>query len=126
MNSRLALIDRPIAAVGVLTLVLLGLVEPSARNQAAAVALDSGQPAMAGAQVPPPSALGASSREIECPPDVHDQDYFRVILTIAIVYFLVTPALCLFAYRAPREPLEAWIAFWTFSFLVFLAHVSPG
>jgi len=85
---------RQLATVAVLTLILLGLAELSAHQQYHELV----------AEVNPPAA---------CPAGAHDLNYFRVILTIAAVYILVTPALCLFAYRVPREPMGAWLAFWT-------------
>src|SRR5579885_2973608 len=94
---------RQLATVAVLTLILLGVAELFARQQYAAVQ----------AERSPPAA---------CPAGEHDLNYFRVILTIAAVYVLVTPALGLFAYRVPREPMGAWLAFWTAAYGVYLIH----
>ena len=93
-----------LVSVGVLTLILLGLGELYAHQQVGEL-------------------RAAESPPATCPAGEHDLNYFRVIVTIAIVYVLVTPALCLFAYRVPREPMGAWLAFWTAAFVVFLVHV---
>ena len=95
---------RMLVTAGVLAILLLGLGELAARQQYHA----------AGAMANPPA---------DCPAGAHDLNYFRVILTIAITYFLVTPALCLFAFRVPREPMGAWLAFWTASYATYLVHL---
>jgi hypothetical protein len=97
-------ITRQLATVGVLTLILLGIGELAAHQQVGEL-------------------QAADSPPATCPAGEHDLNYFRVIVTIAIVYVLVTPALCLFAYRVPGEPMGAWLAFWTAAFVVFLLHV---
>jgi hypothetical protein len=90
--------------VGVLALLFLGLGELFAHQQYDAFKAEESPPAT-------------------CPAGAHDLNYFRVIVTIAITYILVTPALCLFAYRVPREPMGAWLAFWTASYATYLVHV---
>lgn len=95
---------RLFVTVGVLAILLLGLGELAAHQQYHAAQVMENPPT-------------------NCPAGVHDLNYFRVILTIAITYFLVTPALCLFAYRVPREPMGAWLAFWTASYAIYLVHV---
>src|SRR5262249_47402199 len=95
---------RIFVAVGILALILIVLGELDARRRA-------------------PGGEVAISAGEECPPGAHDLNYFRVIHTIAIVYFLVTPALCLFAFRRQGEPMSAWFAFWLFAFLAYVLHL---
>jgi hypothetical protein len=95
---------RQLASVGIVALVLLGAGEIFARQQYGAAQQLANPPAI-------------------CPAGKHDLNYFRVIVTIAITYILVTPALCLFVYHVPREPMGVWLAFWTAAYLAFLVHV---
>jgi hypothetical protein len=93
---------RQFFAIAFLTVVLLGAGELAARQTVAQAA-----------------APGAA----DCPPGEHDLNYFRVVLTIAVTYVLVTPALCLFAYRRSGEPMGAWLGFWTAAFVGYLTHL---
>jgi hypothetical protein len=95
---------RQFVTVGLLTLALLGLAELAARQQA-------------------PGGVVPVEQGVDCPPGVHDLNYFRVVNTIAVTYFLVAPALCLFAYRKAGEPMGAWLAFWTFAYAAYVVHL---
>jgi hypothetical protein len=92
---------RQFLAIAFVTVVLLAAGELAARQTVAAAA---------------PAAA-------DCPPGGHDLNYFRVVLTIAVTYVLVTPALCLFAFRRIGEPMGAWLGFWTAAFVAYLTHL---
>ena len=127
-----------IVTVGVLFLVLLGLSELFARQQAASADLKRQQAGLPAVSAPvelepavpatsPVAPDAVQDARADCPPVIHDVEhdraYFRVINTIASVYILVLPALCIFAYRRKGEPMGYWLAFWTFAFVMYVVHV---
>jgi hypothetical protein len=103
-------LTRQMISVGLLAILLLGLAEFFARQAAP------------DAQ---PTAGLSSLRYIEAhePPLDRGRHYKQVVLTIAVTYVLLIPALCFFAYRRVGEPMGAWLAFWTWSFVAYLVHL---
>src|SRR4051812_32062683 len=55
---------------------------------------------------------------------LHSTMYYRVIFTIWVTTALLTPALCFYVLLRRDGPQTYWRAFWTFSFLAFLAHFA--
>jgi hypothetical protein len=53
----------------------------------------------------------------------HTVLYHRVIFTIWATIVLLTPALCFHVFSRADAPNTYWRAFWTFSYLAFLAHL---
>ena len=54
---------------------------------------------------------------------VHTLLYYRVIFTIWVTMFLLTPALCFHVFSRADAPNSYWRALWTFSYLAFLTHI---
>jgi hypothetical protein len=53
----------------------------------------------------------------------HTLVYYRVIFTIWATIVLLTPALCFHVFSRSNAPNSYWRAFWTGSYVAFLAHV---
>jgi len=55
--------------------------------------------------------------------EAHTVGFYRVIFTIWVAVFLLTPALCFHIFSRSNAPNSYWRAFWTFGFLALAVHI---
>jgi len=68
-------------------------------------------------------AYGGAELRVRLGTPVHTVLYYRVIFTIWASALFLTPALCFHVFSRADALNSYWRAFWTFSYLAFLAHL---